>query len=206
MTIKENTSQAKTILKKILKIVGNALFYAALIFVLAFLLSGLISRLKGKDTVDFLGYSFYVVATPSMETVHPSNAEFLKGRESERIKVGDLVVTKKIKAGENIEIYDVVTYFDEDKKATVIHRVYEKEKIESGFLYTTRGDGNNASDYKKRTVDSFTGKLALNLGALGKAIRFLKSPYIYMAIGGCGFIIFTMLLIFELTKKKEETP
>lgn len=60
------------------------------------------------------------------------------------INKGDLVIVKKIKNYEDLEIGDVIVYKKEQK--VVVHRLTDIVPYQNGFVYKTKGDANENED------------------------------------------------------------
>ena len=116
------------------------------------------------------------------------------------MQVGDLILIRNLKEDENPEVYDIVTFRMGGK--TIVHRVVDID--DEGVWYTTRGDANNNTD-GERTRDEFTGTYVANLGGFaGDLVGFVQSWYGVAAMAGCGFVIFAVLFVLELLRKKEK--
>jgi signal peptidase I len=100
-----------------------------------------------KGYVAFGGYSFFRVATGSME---PS------------IPVGSLILTQE-KEIETIEIDDVVSFYSKESYmngSIITHRVVDKnEGLDGSILLTTRGDANSTADIHYVDSENLIGKV-----------------------------------------------
>ena len=165
---------------------------------------GVIGKFTGKgNTIVLFGNSLYVVATPSMARVNPDYAEFLEGH-NDQIQVGDLIVTRRIKKGEQLKVYDTVTFIR--KGQTIVHRIVSVEVGADGEIwYETRGDSNNVSD-GKRTIDTLTGVVVQNAGhGWGEVVKFMQSAYGIAAVaGGIAIILISILINDSISKKESE--
>ena len=95
---------------KVLKIVGNVFFYLVIIFLLIFSIANIKVK-KESDVPNVFGRGFIAVIRDSME-----------GNEEDSINEGDLIFVKMLdeKGIANLEIGDIVTFFDwKDRKSVV---------------------------------------------------------------------------------------
>ncbi|MBO4535235.1 MAG: hypothetical protein J5755_04800, partial [Clostridia bacterium] len=190
---------------RIVKLVGNILFYVLIILVIVAGIVGIVGKARGQGKgLGLFGLNFYVVATPSMARVNPEYADFLAGHD-DRIQVGDLIVTRRIKQGEQLQVYDVVTFVQGGK--IIVHRIVDVQTSANGTVfYTTRGDSNNAAD-GQRTIDEFTGVLVRNAGhGWGEAVKFVQSYYGIAAVAGVIAIILIAILVNDALKNKQPKP
>ena len=192
---------------RVAKIIGNIIFYIVILSVIAAGILGIVGKLTGKDNaIGLFGNNLFVVATPSMAHVNPDYASFLEGHD-DRIQVGDLIITRRIKKGEKLHLYDVVTFTEikDGQKRTIVHRVVQIETGADGNVwYTTRGDSNNVTD-GKRTIDEFTGILTKNAGqGWGDFVKFIQSYYGIAAIAGIIAVILISVIINDSISKKDK--
>lgn len=79
------------------------------------------------------------------------------------IEKGDVVIINKKK-----KEYEVGDILAADVNGTIIvHRITEKNKIEGGYVYTTKGDANNAEDFWEVKESMIKGKAVLRVRYLG---------------------------------------
>ena len=100
--------------------------------------------------------------------------------KSKKIKSGDLIVVKKVKA-EDIKVGDVISFFDPESSgsAVVTHRVVALEYNEkTGELvsFRTRGDANNAADRASVPVANLVGRwTGKTFAGIGSVAMFMQS-------------------------------
>ena len=191
---------------RIAKIIGNLIFYILILAVIAVGIIGIVGKLTGKENAfGMFGANYFVVVTPSMAHVNPDYKDFLAGHD-DRIQVGDLIITRRIKKDEKLHLYDVVTFTEikDGQKRTIVHRVVQIETGADGNVwYTTRGDSNNVTD-GKRTIDEFSGILTKNAGqGWGDFVKFIQSYYGIAAVAGIVAVILITVLINDSITKKE---
>lgn len=199
----QNPKQQK--IWRIAKLIGNIVFYVLIILIIAAGIVGIVGKYRGQGRgLGLFGYNFYVVATPSMSRVNPEYADFLEGHD-DRIMVGDLIVTRRIKQGEKLALYDMVTFVQGGN--VIVHRIVKITVKDNGTVfYTTRGDSNNAAD-GERTIDEFTGVLVRNAGhGWGEAVKFVQSYYGIAAVAGVIAIILIAILVNDALKNRQPKP
>ena len=195
----EEKAKKKVDGKKVAIIIFNVIFYVIIALIFASAVWGLVCKFTGEDTYSFFGFKLYRVATPSMSRVNEEYSEFLEGH-TEQMQVGDLILIRNLKEDENPKVYDIVTFRMGGK--TIVHRVVNID--DEGVWYTTRGDANNNTD-GERTREEFTGTYVANLGGFaGDLVGFVQSWYGVAAMAGCGFVIFAVLFVLELLRRKEK--
>lgn len=198
--MKNNRSTSKG--KKTAKLVLNILFYTIAVIIMILAIMGLIGKFTGR-TVPIFGYSAYVVVSPSMATTTTKYEEFLK--DDKRLDVGDLIITKKIKSEDELQLHTIVTFNTLDNK-TIVHRIVNLNPGPDGkTMYTTRGDANLQAD-GAFSSDEFTGIVVSNLGQFGRVINFLGSVYGLSCLGAIGFIYFMVMFILHQMEEKEQKP
>lgn len=87
------------------------------------------------------------------------------------INKGDMVIVKKIKNYEDLEIGDVLVYKKEQK--VIVHRLTEIIPYQGGFVYKTKGDANESEDgyliYKSEIM-----------GTVKMKIRYIGYPTVWL--------------------------
>ncbi len=143
--------------------------------------------------VNFFGYSFHVIQSPSMEP---------------EIKVGDLVIVKKV-SFDQIDIGDDILFKCEDSTSQVygrfvVHRVIEKTETEG--VYITKGVNNPGPD---KVPSKAQGKVVSVNSSLGGLFSFMtQGRSILFVIAIFGVVIFTVMqlcsVIANAAKLKQE--
>lgn len=141
-----------------------------LIGVLAiFFIFGLIDRTLN---ISPLPYKSVVVATGSMSFKNEENDYLFENNLDNQIQVDDLIFLTKVNSLEDIKLYDIVCYKNEEGYQ-IVHRVIE---IADDYVIT-RGDANNASDgkiYFSQIVGVYSG---VRIPRVGSITFFLTSDY-----------------------------
>ncbi len=153
----------------------------------SFLLIALISVISvsifSKTNKNLAGYVFLTVNSGSMAPA---------------IKTGSLILVKTVSPSQ-LTKGDVITFKNpKNVNQLITHRIIKIAKKENGnYLFTTKGDANNAIDLWKIASSAIVGKTTYTIPYLGFLVDFIKKPK--------GFIIFVILpavliIIFELKK------
>ncbi len=177
-------SKIKIISKKTFKIAANIIFAA--IFVSSCYL--FITNYFNVST-----YKVLVVATNSMSFKNESNTYLNEDNLNNQFSANDIVFVKKVKNISELQVYDVISYLNEDN-INIIHRIIAI----NGEKIITRGDANNTSDEPisfKQVVGVYTN---FKIPKLGLVVFFLQSYYGYL----CVFGIFYALVIYSVVDSK----
>ncbi|MBU4353626.1 signal peptidase I [Patescibacteria group bacterium] len=105
------------------------------------------------------------------------NYKFLvvqSGSMTPTIKTGSVVM---VKPADNYKIGDIITFGEMSKtKTPTTHRIVEMRAVEGKYLYTTRGDANNAPDQNEASQDKVIGKVLFNIPYVGYAVAEARKP------------------------------
>ena len=184
----EEQEKSKSITAKVLSIVSMAF----LVLCVGILVYSTISYTK-NGLVNFFGYSFHVIQTESMDP---------------EIKVGDLVVVKKVPYSE-INIGDDILFKSEDTTSAVygkyvVHRVVALTENEG--VYKTRGINNLKDDDVPSRAEGKVVKVSSTFGSIFSFLTNSRNLVIIIAI--VGLLIFTFFqicsVIANASKLKEE--
>ena len=188
--------------KRVGRIILNVIFYLIMVIFIAVLIFSLVEKISGKDIYPFFGYRGMIVKSGSMSFKYEDYKEFLEGHD-EQFKINDFVFTRRLKDGEEPDVYDIVTF--KIGNETVIHRVVEikYDAVTGEKLYVTRGDAAPKSDSPKK-IEDITGIYCFSMGQFGVVVKFFKSSYGIIALIACLTIIAITSLILNYLKKKPE--
>jgi len=175
-------SQSKANIIKILKITGNVVFYTLIVILLLFSISNL-SVKTNKDVANIFGRGFLPVISDSME-----------GNNSDSFNKGSLVFVTLLtdEAKENLEVGDIVTFYDLNLSALNTHRVVhitpsyivtQGDKAAASAPYVIGGD-NTGVQYEIVTYDNIKAIHTGHVGGVGSAVSYLQTP--------TGFAIFVI--------------
>ena len=156
--------------KRVGKIIFNIYFWLFFGCVSAIIVNGIIDE-RNEYRYPLFGFRMTVIVTPSMETVNPANESYITP-EMKRINVNDTIITQTYGSYEDIQLYDIATYYKNG--ALICHRVIDKYENEQGQFLTFRGDANNASDAPVK-YEQVRGKVVNIMSHMGQVILFLQS-------------------------------
>lgn len=125
----ENVDVKKFNSKRALKITGNVIFIILVVTLVFSLIWIQIAKENDKTPMVF-GYGLCYVETGSMEPVLP---------------VGSIILVKSVKDTANIEVGEIVTFYDVSGRR-VTHRIKSRVEIDGEIMYITKGDNNNVED------------------------------------------------------------
>lgn len=143
---------------KVWKLLGNIIFYAVLITLIAISGFSLNSVRKGVQP-SFFGYKFFTVLTGSM---------------SPTININDLVIVKEVKP-EKIEVNDIITFGSTNSDNITTHRVKEIINENNAIKYVTQGDANNVEDPSPVQSDALIGKVVKFVPKVGAVMAWMKN-------------------------------
>jgi signal peptidase len=185
-------------LRKSLNIAGNVLFYGIIVLLLLFSIANLTVKSE-RDIANVFGRGFLPVLSDSME-----------GDNADSFNKGDLLFVRTIKESQvdDLEIGDVVTFYDLSIAALNTHRVVEV----TGSYIVTQGDKANAinpyviagdntgKDYQIVTYENVKAVHTGTWSGVGSAVNYLQTP-----VGFALFIILPVVILlayqgFVLTK------
>ncbi|MBQ4443912.1 MAG: hypothetical protein II896_04535 [Clostridia bacterium] len=205
MQAKEYFNKPNTTVR-ILKIIGNIVFYVVILAIILFGIIGVVGRFKGTGGgFGFAGYNAYVVASNSMYAVHPDNfrKEDIEALGDTQFARGELVIVRNLKPSDELKDLDIVT-FPQDN-VIIIHRIVGIYTDGSGrTFYVTQGDANNNTD-GDRTREEFKGIMVANWGPkAGTFVTFIQSGWGIAAIALALGIAIAAWLVYDAIKDKEK--
>lgn len=114
---------------------------------------------------------------------------------SPAIKKGTLAIIDKYDIN-NIEIGDIICYTDTKNNRDIVHRVVEKNIVDThGIVIRTQGDNNKSVDNIEVTVENYIGKVGIYIYIIDIIVEIL--PKIIIAI--CSILGF--IKIYSKKKK-----
>lgn len=168
-------------LKKILKIVSNAL--VIFVVVLAILLHGL----------QFVGLKPYSVLSGSMQSVYPTGSLlYIKDINPETLEVGDIITYKM--AGGTLCTHRIVEIVPDEENPHIVR-------------FRTKGDENDTAD-PLVDYDSVVGKATFCIPLLGYLATYMAVPpgkYIAITVGISLILIEIIISIVLDDKDKKKT-
>lgn len=108
--------------KKVLKIVGNSIFYLFIGLLLIFSIMNLRAGSTGENFANIFGRGYLTVSSKSMSSDYDISD---KGIDSVYFEVEDLIIVKSLDEEDkaNLKIGDVITFYDQELKALNTHRI-----------------------------------------------------------------------------------
>ena len=173
-------------IKKILKISGIVLLTIILLLTAVTTLGVL---LADERQMSPWGTGFFYIASGSMEPSLP---------------IGSLVFITSVSA-DSIKEDDIVTFFAVNGSDIVTHRVREVTANGDSFIYTTRGDANNADD-PPLGYSRIIGRVMFSIsGTSFIAGMFQDFKYVGLSIIGIGIILCAFGAYSGFKKNKHKT-
>ena len=180
-------NQSQKILR-IVKIIGNILFYVVIVFFLLFSIANL-SIKTNRDIANIMGRGFLPVLSDSME-----------GNNSDSFDKGSLIIVRLLNDEQvsNLKVNDIITFYDLNINALNTHRIVhvtdtyyvtQGDKAASSAAYLP-GEANAGVQYEIVTFDNVKALHVSTINGLGSAINYLQT--------GTGFAIFVILPVVLL--------
>ena len=110
------------------------------------------------------------------------------------LKIEEMIVVKQF---DEYKIDDIVTYYDEEFKGYVTHRIIE---IEKNGKFITKGDFNNTYDEKSIGTNEIVGKVIFHSKILG--LLFYKYKVITIVVILSSFILVNLYSIIFNERKE----
>lgn len=178
------------------RIILNTVFFTIIGLMVAFYTWNFIDIRSGYKYPIF-GLRTSVIVSPSMAGVHDDNTYITE--DMEQIQQYDVITTKQYQSFDEIQIYDIATYYN-GSKDLICHRVVDKYVYEGKQYVVFRGDANNVDDVPV-SYDLIRGKVVNVTPKIGHVVAFIQSPYLFIAIFGTVF--FVALAMFIIGFKKD---
>lgn len=169
---------------------------SVLIILMAVFILLIVVLTKPGKTPQFGGYMVLRITTGSMEPAYP---------------VDSLILVRKT-SPQAVRKGDVISFYSSDPAlsgAVNTHRVVAVEEGTDGVRFVTRGDANNTVDRYDVDASDLLGKVEGSSLILGKAVRLLSNPLIFVPIIllPLGIILFGNLIrtiVYARTIAREE--
>lgn len=192
MTSRESNNVKNGALKKALRIVGNVLLYAVIIFALFVVVVSIVSKKDVDGTATVFGYQLRFVQSDSMAACDRTD---VSGYRIKSIPVKSCIFVEVVpESGEaqaqwyrDLKVGDVLTFkYVYAKQETITHRiVYISEKATGGFLISLEGDNKSSeSNLLSQTLDTsqtdspnyVVGKVTGQSYLIGSLVYAFKTP------------------------------
>lgn len=150
-------------MKNILKKIFNIIKYALVAVMIVITVSLFVMKLSG-DTPSIFGYSFYYIATESMEP---------------DLEVGDIILSKEINDVSTLKIGDVVTYQGEVgsyANKLITHQIIEIKNINGEISFITQGTHPSATVDPEVSSDQIVSKMIFEIPLMGKLMKVINTP------------------------------
>ncbi|UJL45360.1 signal peptidase I [Virgibacillus sp. NKC19-16] len=184
--------------RSVLKWVNRIVSTVLMILLVSVALMVVFTKLSGGEPEVF-GYQLKTVLSGSMEP---------------GIQTGSVIAVQSVDGDQrtNFQNGDVITFMEEENKL-VTHRITEVATSNSGVLYTTKGDNNNAVDASPVLAENVVGVYSgFTIPYIGYLINFAQSPEgsaLLLILPGIllfGYSIFTIWrTLSTLEKEQKET-
>lgn len=164
---------------KVLRIIGNILYYMLFIIIILILLVVIIQRVS-NNTLSLGGYRIFNIVSASMMPDY---------------EIGDILISKEISPS-NVEIGDDIVYIGKKiplQGMTVTHRVIEKKEENGEYTFRTKGIANEESD-PTITGNQIYGKVIYKVQTLSFISKIINNLYAFY------FFIFVPLSIIIIKK------
>lgn len=175
---------------RVRRLFGYLLDAVLLFLALIFLLS-----LADRTVNSFdLPFQSAVIASGSMSRRNPENEYLFEHDLDDQLQVNDWIALRGVDSLDEIELYDIVAYVNEDG-IEIVHRVIEKG---DGFL-TTRGDDVESSDSQPVRLSDIVGVYTgFRIPHVGFFVFFAQSEYGILAFAS----VFYLLILYEFLSNR----
>ena len=199
MLIKSMSNKVKKKIKPI-HIIVDVIFFGVIGFMVLCFVWNFIDIRSGYKYPLF-GQRTTVIVSQSMASVNDANDYITE--DMKQIQKFDCITTKGYKSFDDVEIYDVATYYSANKEL-VCHRVIDKYEDNGKQYVVFRGDANNVNDAPV-SFELVRGKVVKVTPKVGHVVAFMQSPYLFIAIFGTLFFVFLGTFIVTYKKDKKQT-
>ncbi|MBQ2100228.1 MAG: signal peptidase I [Lachnospiraceae bacterium] len=153
--------------KNILLKLTNVISVLIIVVSIAALLTVVLA--KPGEAPNFFGYSLFRVMTGSMEpTIYTDSLIVVKRTNLQDLKEGD-----------------IITFYSRDPSLMGepnTHRIIRFEEKDGKQLIYTKGDANNIEDRYPAHEEDLIGKVTFASKGLGKFVRFISNPVIFIPL------------------------
>ena len=123
------------------KVALRILLYALLIIVVPIMVFFTIIVISPSKGHNFFGYTFYIVATESMEP---------------ELMVGDCIVVKRVNSPDELKIGTDITFVRNSDGEVVTHRIIDIQKDGTTYKYVTKGVNRLTADESPVEYSNFS--------------------------------------------------
>ncbi|WP_373893398.1 signal peptidase I SipW [Virgibacillus natechei] len=184
--------------RNVLKWINRVVSTVLMVLLVSVALMVVFTKVSGGDP-EISGYQLKTVLSGSMEP---------------GIQTGSVIAVKSVDGEEraNFQNGDVITFMEEEH-TLITHRITEVTTTNSGVVYTTKGDNNNAVDSNPVLAENVVGAYnGFTIPYIGYLVNFAQSPEgsaLLLILPGIllfGYSIFTIWrTLSTLEKEQKET-
>lgn len=177
--------EQNTMRHKLFSIIG-AILCIILIPILIINITLIVKSYTNQDEVPSIGgYLPLIVLTDSM---YPE------------IESGDLIICHTVKA-EEVEVGDVIAFFDPAGNGTsiVTHRVIEVIEENGIYQFRTKGDNNNTEDKDLVPGENLVGEYRSRIGGAGNVALFMQST---TGLIVCVVLPIILLIAYDMIRRR----
>jgi len=166
---------SKKLVRKVLRVSLNVVFYTIIVALLAFSVSN-ISVKKDNDIANLFGVGFLSVQSDSME-----------GTAEHSFSEGDLTFVNLLndEDRENLQLGDVVTFYDLSVRDFNTHRIVDFIEIDGETYLSTKGDNASQADFEPLHLSNALAVHRSSISGIGNSIDYLQTS--------AGFALFVIL-------------
>ena len=156
-----------------------------------------------KESINYIGIAPISILSGSMSEKNHLNDYLEENNLNNQFNKGDLIFLEKLPEQDDLELYDVIGYFNSDGEL-VVHRIigggyYDEQNVfhyvdnlDDAENYIMRGDANNNSDSTYITYDEMYGIYeGGKIPYLGFFSQYLQSGFGVVSLCGVAGIIFS---------------
>lgn len=156
-----------------------------------------------KESINYIGIAPISILSGSMSEKNHLNDYLEENDLNNQFNKGDLIFLEKLPEQDDLELYDVIGYFNSDGEL-VVHRIigggyYDEQNVfhyvdnlDDAENYIMRGDANNNSDSTYITYDEMYGIYESGkIPYLGFFSQYLQSGFGVVSLCGVAGIIFS---------------
>ena len=170
--------------KRVMKILGNALFVVLMLIVAVVLFFTIQSKFAG-NTPGIAGYKLYIVLSGSMEPeLHTGSLVIVKPADPIKLAVNDIITFRSL---DNID-------------ALITHRIVAINSGEN-LSFATKGDANDVNDPQSVLAANVVGKVSFSLPYVGYVLNFARSKMgllLLVILPGVVLIILELRKLYKL--------
>lgn len=167
-----------------------------------------------KESINVIGTAPISILSGSMSEKNHLNEYLFKNDLNDQFNEGDLILLDKLPEQDDLELYDVVGYFNSDGEL-VVHRIigggyYDEQNVfhyvdnlDDAENYIMRGDANNNSDSTYITYNDMYGIYdGYKIPYCGFVTQYLQSGFGIVSLCGIAGIIFSYDYYVDKYNKK----